>query len=129
MNMTKEDADKHMEYLVNRCSIDCTAATCACSWLHNRVEDYFLAKPASAVPESGAQWVPVGERMPEPNKRVLLWDADNAGSGTEAFGYYTGNKKVQWMGENYDYDNCPGQAYGVTHWMELPAGPDSPTKP
>lgn len=81
-----------------------------------------LERRLSAL-QADARWIPVSERKPEPDVRVLLWDADNNGSGTEAFGYYTGNKKVEWMAECYDYDNCPGQAYGVTHWMPLPAAP------
>lgn len=65
-----------------------------------------VLKPSSG---QGPDWIPVRERLPEEYGEYLLWDG---GLGLGIFSH---------PGTWWD---CDGKVEGVTHWQELPKGPE-----
>lgn len=87
-------------------------------WLINAVR--MAAAGASVAVEGGIalqlQLVPVGQKLPDADTDVLIFDASHEQG---RLGAYVGNAadKVLWVSEHGD------SAYGVTHWAELPCLP------
>ncbi|MGP2833548.1 DUF551 domain-containing protein [Serratia nevei] len=98
------------------------------SWLYNdwrwpdsveaeqcQIEWLYTAPPAPAVPDT---WIACSERMPELDKRVLLY-----------FGSYDGHIEDGCIGDDgdgpyhyfFDGDSLQQEP---THWMPLPAAPE-----
>lgn len=80
---------------------------------HDRVQDFEVAEAQElAKLREERRWIPVGERLPEDNARVLVWLTDIVGAytkiDTDRINY---NRWVRW-----------GQY--VTHWMPLPEPPE-----
>ena len=61
------------------------------------------------------QWIPVTERLPEPNKLVLCWWESGDGEW-EQYGFATFQRHGVWYVSN---EGMPK----VTHWMPLPQPP------
>lgn len=74
-------------------------------------QGYIMDAPSVAVPE----WVSVKERMPEPDKEVLVCTQSKNGSRNVDKGYVLGGRWVH-----------RGTAE-VTHWMPLPQPPKEDT--
>ncbi len=77
-------------------------------------------KSLYAAPPRKEGWIPVSERLPEPDVAVYLWPEEARGSYIEEFTY---KGRVYPAGFYLDTDQKPRQ--DVTHWMPLPAPPGS----
>jgi hypothetical protein len=89
---------------------------------------YRLLELESVAPQSapGAQWISVEERLPEPNRRVMVWYCEEMKHGTKRYGVRFGEISCgHWRpdGGNGNFDDR------VTHWQELPAPPGSVAPP
>ena len=67
-------------------------------------------------------WIPVGERLPEEEQEVLVWNG-----GGQCLKPWQGHvlceyRNGEWR-ESQESDLYPG----ITHWMPLPAPPASPS--
>jgi hypothetical protein len=71
---------------------------------------------ASASGKAQAEWVAVGERLPEEGALVLVYET---GWTEPAIGHHVGGV---WLAEDDDDDQL-----AVTHWMPLPPPPSSST--
>ena len=58
-------------------------------------------------------WIPVAERLPEPDVTVLHWDGEISVAGRDAKGQW-------WLEGREEYGPL---ATAPTHWAELPKGP------
>lgn len=66
-----------------------------------------------------ARWIPVEERLPEPNKRIEFFGGFEQ---TTHIGYYR-EHATQWESENGGFWH--GRNFGlITHWRELPLPPE-----
>jgi len=76
------------------------------------------AKELDALREAG-RWIPVGEGLPEPHVRVLIYKSTKTPGRKIHFGYYgyCGPNQAGWKDQYGNYAN-------VTHWMPLPAAPE-----
>lgn len=76
-------------------------------------------------------WINCKDRLPNPDETVLVWDSGSIEKGflrhpieRKKYHIHVNKEKLVWYCENYDYDGCPGEAFGVTHWMPLLEGPN-----
>lgn len=86
-----------------------------------RLRDFgYLMKTASdAIP----QWIPVTERLPEPNTEVLIFSGGFVDiGGCEKFYDFDSDEVVRW------YVKEVGFSAEVTHWMPLPKPPKEVSK-
>ena len=63
------------------------------------------------------RWIPVSEKVPEANSRVLIC----TNSGWEDVGYVSFHEDSISF---YKDMHCKVRIYGITHWMTLPEGPE-----
>ncbi len=76
----------------------------------------------AAACELMPRWIPVGERLPEEEQEVLVWNG-----GGQCLKPWQGHvlceyRNGEWR-ESQESDLYPG----ITHWMPLPAPPASPS--
>ncbi|HBW1074083.1 TPA: DUF551 domain-containing protein [Klebsiella pneumoniae] len=69
------------------------------------------------------KWIPVSERMPEVGVKVLCFPAEDEPIHA-VFNGQLWLQDVSWSGSEEPIDNVIPVT--VTHWMELPAGPQEP---
>jgi hypothetical protein len=67
-----------------------------------------------------ARWIPVSERLPEKDDRVLLLDGDEIAFGCLCL---IKNGTPYFEAENYGCDGASDSAPSVTHWQPLPPAP------
>ncbi len=71
------------------------------------------------------RWIPVKERLPETDEKLLVWEnkfgtSQPLGNGRCDFAYF---ERGKWLDIKLrDYENNPDYMI-VTHWMPLPDGP------
>ena len=113
---------------------------------HDRVQDFEVAEAqVLAKLREERRWIPVGERLPEPGRIVLVhqifsWEKfeDGAEVTIGRLRPVPPDKKPYWEFQHYrpDFRNgtimdndiiCPGSEY-VTHWMPLPELPEEKAK-
>jgi hypothetical protein len=73
--------------------------------------DDAIAAACELVP----RWIPVGERLPEEDRLVLVFDPEMGGHGLATY-----TKSDGWLGEDV-------ALYEPSHWMPLPEPPASPS--
>lgn len=66
------------------------------------------------------QWIPVGERLPEPGKEVLAHWRVLSGENVIDFAYQMDGS----MGEDWRFKNWVAPPDVVTHWMPMPEPPE-----
>jgi hypothetical protein len=87
--------------------------------LNQAMTDYFAAEQRAR----DMNWIPVSERLPENNDRVLVWHYDEVDMAQ----YWpwpdnkAGNRRGKW--EQFDPSGYPFAISHVTHWMPLPEPP------
>ena len=71
--------------------------------------------------QSEARWIPVSDRLPEVNKRIMFFGGFEQ---TTHIGYY---REPQWESENGGF--WYGRNFGlITHWQPLPPPPTGEAK-
>jgi hypothetical protein len=81
----------------------------------DEIYDKYYSKPLADV-ESKREWIPVTERLPEDNTRVLGFSEPDK----DIYCYDVDG--VKWWTEDY-WNTAEG--YGITHWMPLPEPPET----
>ena len=68
-------------------------------------------------------WIDIKERLPEPNKQVLIVNINEFNSKQEIrLAYkYIENQYPGW----YSNDACEDEVFTVTHWMYPPSFPEN----
>jgi hypothetical protein len=64
--------------------------------------------------ESMFAWIPVGERLPDDDRDVFVFDD----KGERWLGYYDHSGAGQWF-------FCSGEEANITHWMDMPPAPSA----
>jgi len=88
-----------------------------CEHLNPNKADYFH-DPSRPPVASFGQWIPVGERLPEQRRGVLVWDV-----------YKNVNAAYRYDGKWHYWSSCNTTLeHRITHWMPLPAAPTDKEK-
>lgn len=88
-------------------------------------EDYTLAAYKMLLATMEAGWIPVSERMPEPEIPVLIMLNGVFRIGEIRCEYPSRDETYKpffYWDDPYD-DGQPWEVFDVTHWMPLPAAP------
>lgn len=78
------------------------------------------AEVLSALSETATAWISVRDRMPKPNRWVLVYNGKWRGVGKYVVGSHL-QPDEQWQSETTEFIELIGPK--VTHWMPLPEAP------
>lgn len=115
----KEPTDEMIAAAMNCDDVRFNSDESFCVQFGNIYEAMLAAAP-TGIPMNSSAWIPVSERMPEPNKFVLVSNGVWVGQGL-----YDDSEHLEsdehWQDEHREFINV--LHYPVTHWMPLPNPP------
>lgn len=68
-----------------------------------------------------SKWVSVKDKLPELNKRVLIYGYEGCSTGC-----LVDSDSSFWSFDPWDFDALENCAHHITHWMNLPESPKYP---